>query len=247
MPSGPRPPRPRNDHHPTPLRPGHPDPRRCDRRDGRPRRHYLGTVLRCGANDPVRLFNGRDGEWQARIGELRRDRVTFVAEALLRPQQPDPDLWLVFALLKRDATDLVVQKATELGASALRPIITERTNAARVNESRLTAIATEAAEQCERLTIPVLHPPTRLPDLLAAWPSGRTLYAAIERANAARPAPATQPAALLVGPEGGFTPAELEATLRHPFVTPVSLGPRILRAETACVAGLALLQPPWCG
>ncbi len=243
--------------------------------------HYLGTVLRCATNDPVHLFNGQHGEWTARIADLRRDRVTLAVETQRRTQEPEPDLWLVFALLKRDATDMVVQKATELGAAALFPVFTERTNAARVNEARLAAIATEAAEQCERLTVPVLHPPVRLPDLLSTWPADRRLYAAIERTtappprptsapanaatNAAPPAPGNAPpprptnastsaptdagqkAALLVGPEGGFTPAELDAMLRHPFVTPVSLGPRILRAETACVAGLALLQGPWCG
>jgi 16S rRNA (uracil1498-N3)-methyltransferase len=126
-------------------------------------------------------------------------------------------------------------------------VITEHTNTARLNPSRLTAIATEAAEQCERLTVPVLHAPSRLADLLADWPPGRVLFAAIERRHAAQPSAAAGPAALLVGPEGGFAPAELDAMLRHPFVTPVSLGPRILRAETACVAGLALLQAPRCG
>ncbi len=135
--------------------------------------HYLGTVLRCGAGDRVRLFNGRDGEWHARIAQLRRDRVTFAVETQLRPQQPDPDLWLVFALLKRDATDLVVQKATELGVSALLPIFTERTNTARINEARLTAIATEAAEQCERLDHPrpaPANPPPRPARNLAGRP-----------------------------------------------------------------------------
>ncbi len=209
--------------------------------------HYLGTVLRSCVNAPLHLFNGQDGEWQASIAELRRDRVTFAVQALRRPQAPEPDLWLAFALLKRDTTDLVVQKATELGAAALCPIFTERTNTARLNATRLIAIATEAAEQCERLTIPALHAPSRLPDMLADWPPERKLYAALERSSAAPIRPATTPAALLVGPEGGFTPAELDAILWHPFVTGVTLGPRILRAETACIAGLALLQAPRCG
>jgi 16S rRNA (uracil1498-N3)-methyltransferase len=209
--------------------------------------HHLGTVLRRAPGDPVRLFNGRDGEWLAHIATRRRNALTLAIGHQLRPQAAEPDLWLVFALLKRDTTDLVVQKATELGAAALRPVFTDRTNAARTNLDRLAAIATEAAEQSERLTVPVIHPPTRLADLLGSWPSGRVLYAAAERA-AAPPLPrATGPAALLVGPEGGFAPAELEAMLPHPFVTHVSLGPLVLRAETACIAGLALLQAPRCG
>jgi 16S rRNA (uracil1498-N3)-methyltransferase len=209
--------------------------------------HYLASVLRRGAGDPVRLFNGRDGEFAARIATLRRDRASFAIGARQRPQAPDPDLWLVFALLKRDATDLIAQKATELGAAALLPVITERTNTARVNESRLSAIATEAAEQCERLTVPLIQAPRRLHDVLADWPLDRTLYAAIERKTVPMLPPAHGPAALLIGPEGGFTPAELDALLRYPFVNPASLGPRILRAETACLAGLALLQAPGCG
>jgi 16S rRNA (uracil1498-N3)-methyltransferase len=153
----------------------------------------------------------------------------------------------VFALLKRDATDLVVQKATELGAAALLPVITERTNASRVNEARLAAIAVEAAEQCERLTVPRLCRLRPLMALLGGWEPDRHLFVATERSAAPAIGPAHGPAALLVGPEGGFTPAELEAVQAHPFVTAVSLGPRILRADTACIAGLALLQAADCG
>jgi 16S rRNA (uracil1498-N3)-methyltransferase len=208
--------------------------------------HYLGTVMRRGPGDAVRLFNGRDGEFGARIETIRRDRAPLRVERQLRPQAPEPDLWLVFALLKRDATDLVVQKATELGVAALRPVVTERSNTHRVNTARLAAIAIEAAEQSERLTVPDLHEPRPLDDLLAHWPPARRLYVAAERTNAPRITPSHDPAALLVGPEGGFAPAELDAMQAHPFVTAVSLGPRILRAETACIAGLALLQAVEC-
>lgn len=209
--------------------------------------HYLGRVLRLDTGSPVIMFNGKDGEWQAHIAMLRRGDAEFAVEAQLRPQSVEPDVWLAFALLKRDATDLVVQKATELGASALLPVITEHTNPGRMNESRLAAIAIEAAEQCERLTIPALHTPVRLHDLLHAWPADRRLFAAIERSEAPPMRCAETPAALLIGPEGGFAAAEVEALRRHPLVTPVCLGPRILRAETACVAGLALLQASLCG
>lgn len=206
--------------------------------------HYLGTVMRRGVGDPVRLFNGADGEWQGRILSLKRDRARLGVEARLRPQAAEPDLWLVFAALKRDATDLVVEKATELGASALVPVFTERTNTGRLNEARLLAIATEAAEQCERLTRPAIMPPRRLVDVLHDWPAGRTLVAAVERRDAPPATRVDGPAALLVGPEGGFTEAELDALRSSPLVVSVSLGPRILRAETAAIVGLALLQAP---
>ena len=206
--------------------------------------HYLGTVMRCRPGDPVRLFNGRDGEWQARIAELRRGAARLVVEHCVRPQADEPDLWLAFALLKRTATDLVVQKATELGAAAIWPVFTGRTNAERVNQARLKSIAVEAAEQSQRLSVPVLHPPQTLARLLDAWPRERTLFAALERTDSPpiMAARGGKPAALLVGPEGGFTAAELDALRRHPLVVPVSLGPRILRAETAAIVGLALLQ-----
>ena len=204
--------------------------------------HYLGSVMRRAVGDGVALFNGADGEWSSRIAMLRRGGARLVAERLLRSQAPEPDLWLVFAPLKRDATNLVVQKATELGVAVLMPVLTERGNTMRVNERRLAAIAAEAAEQSERLTVPRIDPPIGLADLLAKWPNERPLVVAVERAAAPPVRPAAGPVALLVGPEGGFTPAELDAMRRHPFVHPATLGPRILRAETAAIVGLALLQ-----
>ncbi len=209
---------------------------------GAPQAHYLGTVMRRRAGDAVRLFNGRDGEYAASLDSIRRERAELTVGQKLRPQAESADLWLAFALLKREATDLVVEKATELGAAVLLPVITERTNTHRVNQSRLATIAMEAAEQCERLTLPVLHPPRPLGQLLDAWPHERRLFVAVERATGLSFPSGGGPVGLLVGPEGGFTPAELDAVLRHPFVTSVTLGPNVLRAETACIAGLALLQ-----
>jgi 16S rRNA (uracil1498-N3)-methyltransferase len=209
--------------------------------------HYLGTVMRRGPGEALRIFNGRDGEWLARIGSIRKDRATLVVESLLRPQVAEPDLWLVFAPLKRDATDMLVQKATELGASAMLPVLTERTNTERVNLVRLGAIAMEAAEQSERLTVPLLHPPRKLTDLLDDWPAGRPLVAAIERTEAPPPPRGLACAALLIGPEGGFSPGEVALLRSRPFLVPTSLGPRVLRAETAGIAGLALLLAPGCG
>jgi 16S rRNA (uracil1498-N3)-methyltransferase len=203
--------------------------------------HYLGGVLRRESGDVARLFNGTDGEWLARLTFIRRDRLTFTVQHQLRPQMPEPGPWLLFALLKRDATDLVVRQAVELGASRILPVITERTNAARVNDARLHAIAIEAAEQSERLTVPVIETPARLDAVLASWPTGRRLFAAIERTHAPAPPGWTGPAALLVGPEGGFTPAEQIWLSGLASVTPISLGSCVLRAETAAAAGQALL------
>ncbi len=201
--------------------------------------HYLLHVMRRPAGALLRVFDGLSGEWSARLAQAR-GAAALTVELPLRAQVAEPDLWLAFAPLKRDATDLVVQKATELGASTLLPVFTERTGAARINLDRAQAIATEAAEQSERLSVPVVRAPVRLADLLASWPPERRLAAAVERS-----APAPFPAgagALLVGPEGGFSPGELEFMSRSPFICAVSLGPRVLRAETAAIVGLALLQ-----
>jgi 16S rRNA (uracil1498-N3)-methyltransferase len=204
--------------------------------------HYLGSVMRRSVGDEVSLFNGRDGEWQARIATLARGGATLAVETRMREQGRGLDLWLAFAVLKRDTTDMVVQKATELGVSALLPVFTERTNTSRVNLDRMWAIAVEAAEQCERLSIPEIRPAQRLPDVLAAWPGDRPLFVALERAPAPRLAATNEAAGLLTGPEGGFGPRDVALLDRCPFVRAVSLGPRILRAETAAIVGLALLQ-----
>jgi 16S rRNA (uracil1498-N3)-methyltransferase len=206
--------------------------------------HYLRTVMRRLTGDTVCLFNGRDGEWEAGIVALDRHAARVEVQTCLRAQAPEPDLWLVFALLKRDATDVVVEKATELGVSALWPVVTARCVVRGVHPDRLQRIAIEAAEQCERLSVPEIHEPRPLSDLLATWPEGRRLIVAAERVADLEMAAVPPPSALLVGPEGGFDPAELDALRARPLVTFASLGPRILRAETAAIAGLARLQGP---
>lgn len=207
--------------------------------------HHLGTVLRRGVGDAVALFNPREGEFAARIVALRKDRCAFAIGARRRAPAPEPDLRLLVAALKRDALDWVVEKATELGVSVIQPVLTRRSVADRVNTDRLAAIARGAAEQCERLSVPQIRVAVALHAALDAW-DGAPLLAAAERRGAAPIARAAAglrlPCGLLVGPEGGFETAELDDATRRAFVTPVALGPRILRAETAAVAGLAVLQ-----
>ena len=205
--------------------------------------HYLRHVMRRRHGQAVALFNGRHGEWSATIDENRAGTRFLVGEQQ-RAQEADTDTWLAFALLKRDATDLVVRQATELGASRLYPFVAQRSQGERVNLERLAAIAIEASEQCERLTLPEIAPPVPLAALLASWPPERRLVALMERGGDAELGGVRDPAGLLVGPEGGFTPAEVATLRATPFVTPVSLGRRILRAETAATAGLARLQAP---
>jgi 16S rRNA (uracil1498-N3)-methyltransferase len=210
--------------------------------------HHIGTVLRRGPGDAVRLFNPRDGEWDASIESIRKDRARFALLGQIRPPAPEPEVRLLVAALKREAMDWVVEKAAELGATLIQPVLTQRSVADRANVARLSAIARGAAEQCERLSVPAVAEAAPLHRVLDAW-DGVALVVAMERSLAAPPRaldlPAGAPLALLVGPEGGFTAAELDDLRRRPFVVPAALGPRILRAETAAVAGLAALQALW--
>lgn len=203
--------------------------------------HYLQRVMRRRAGEAVALFNGTDGEWDAAIVEHGKS-IRFAVGERVRPQAPDTEHWLAFALLKRDATDLLVRQATELGVARIWPFVARRSQGERVNLARLQAIAVEAAEQCERLTLPAIEAPRPLAALLGAWPAARPLLALIERMAAPDLARVAGPAGLLVGPEGGFAPDEVAEIRRHGFVVPASLGPRILRAETAAIAGLARMQ-----
>jgi 16S rRNA (uracil1498-N3)-methyltransferase len=206
--------------------------------------HHLGAVLRRGAGDAVAVFNARDGEWAGRITALRKDRCRIALEAQSRAPAPEPDLRLMVAALKRDAMDWLVEKTTELGVAAIHPVLTRRSVADRVNQARLAAIARGAAEQCERLSLPVIHAAMPLHAALSSW-DGTPIFMAAERSGA-DPLPnalAGQrlPLGLLIGPEGGFDRAELDAARSYPFVKTIGLGPRILRAETAAVTGLAIL------
>jgi 16S rRNA (uracil1498-N3)-methyltransferase len=212
--------------------------------------HYLGRVLRLGPGGVVRVFNGRDGEWRCRIVALAKAGGRLEADRRTREQAEDAGdgPWLCFAPLKRGPVDLIAGKATELGASRLVPVATRFTDAQRVNTDRLALLAAEAAEQCGRLTVPEVAPPVALPRLLDGWPAERALVVAAEAGDGRRPvlsvaaALAGRPAALMIGPEGGFAVEELDGLGKLPFVHRCHLGPRILRAETAAIALLACWQ-----
>jgi 16S rRNA (uracil1498-N3)-methyltransferase len=206
--------------------------------------HYLTRVMRVVPGDTVILCDDVTGEWAARVTDAgKRDVVLEVAE-MLRPREAVPDLWLCPALLKKDRFDLILEKATELGAGRIQPLLTRRCVADKLNLDRARAITTEAAEQCARTALPQLAEPVKLDALLAGWPEDRALFFADE--NGGEPAAAAfaahrgSPAAILTGPEGGFDDAERAAIRAHPAARAITLGPRILRGETAAIAALAL-------
>ena len=208
--------------------------------------HYLLHVMRAKAGNRISLFNGRDGEWLAEITSVAKRGVTATCLKQTQPQAGTPDIWLAFAPVKKTPSDYLVQKATELGASVLLPVFTRRTIVARINEERMAANAIEAAEQSGRLSVPEIRAGVGFDKLLASWPKERRLFFCDEGGDARPLAEAAHgidgPPAILTGPEGGFDPAEREALRALPFVTPVTLGPRILRADTAALAALAIWQ-----
>jgi len=209
--------------------------------------HYLRNVLRLVPGAAVSLFNGRDGEWRAVIERFGKESGTVRLERRTRNQRAEPDLWLLFAPVKRARIDYLVEKATELGVSALQPVLTERTQVERVNVERLRANVREAAEQTERLTLPEVREPLSLQRALELWPAERRLLLCDESGAApdiVSALGAEQPGVwgVLTGPEGGFTERELDGLGNLPFVCAVGLGPRILRADTAALAALAVFQ-----
>lgn len=209
--------------------------------------HYLFNVMRLGVGDTLTVFNGKDGAWSATIAEAGKKRGLLSLTSQTHPQTEPPDIELLFAPIKKARTDFIVEKACELGCRRLRPVFTRYTNSERLNLPRLRAHMIEAAEQCERLSIPTLEDPEKLRDVLVHWTDRLLIFC-----NEARTAPeissalarfdAGTPASILIGPEGGFAPEEMTAIEAIGSALPVSLGPRILRADTAAVAAIAAVQ-----
>jgi len=209
--------------------------------------NYLKNVLRLGPGDAVLVFNGRDGEWRATLSEAGRKKVSLRLAEQVRAQTARGDLWYLFAPLKHARLDYMVQKAVELGATRLAPVLTRRTQVARVNLDRMRANSIEAAEQCGILDLPEIVEPVALDRTLADWPDDRAIVFCDEDAGLADPIAALSTLAhtkiaVLIGPEGGFDPAERASLARMSNVVRLSLGPRVLRADTAAVAALALVQ-----
>lgn len=212
------------------------------RLDG-PQAHYLVRVMRVSPGDAVVLCDDATGEWAARVTEAGKHAVVLEVIECLRPREAVPDLWLCAALLKKDRFDLVLEKATELGVARIVPVLTRRCVADKLNRDRARAIVTEAAEQCARTALPELGEVAKLDALLRNWPDDRVLFFADELGGepaAAAFAAHAGPAALLIGPEGGFDDAERALIRDHRSARPISLGPRILRGETAAIAAIAL-------
>ena len=208
---------------------------------------YLAAVLRKSVGDEVVLFNGRDGAWLARLVSDSKKSVTLELVECIAEQTPKSDLWYGFAPLKTERLDYVIQKAVEMGAGIIQPVLTRFTQVARLKHERLVANAIEAAEQCEVLSVPAVEAEVSLERLLDGWPADRVLIFADEGEASSSPVEALtalkgKRVGLLIGPEGGFSDEERTILRALPYVVPISLGPRILRADTAAVAALAVIQ-----
>lgn len=215
--------------------------------------HYLRNVMRRKIGDHIGLFNGRDGEWRAEIVEAGKKAASCAVREQTQAQWQNPDLWLLFAPLKRGKIDYLAARATELGVRALQPVFTAHTNATRINLERMQANAIEAAEQCRLVSVPDIRAPEKLDSLLDGWPADRRILFCDESGRSPSItealAPfrqdnvgASAPWAILIGPEGGFSAAEQQQLRTLDCTVPVSLGPRIMRAETAAVAALSVWQ-----
>jgi 16S rRNA (uracil1498-N3)-methyltransferase len=204
-----------------------------------PQAHYLLNVMRLKQGAPVKLFDDISGEYLATVANAGKRDLVLHVEAKLRDREPVPDLWLVQALIKKDRLDWIAEKACELGIARFVPLLTARCVVDKVKEDRLRSQMIEAAEQCERTALPEIAPLTKLAELLKHWPANRTLYFCDERGGEVF-APSAGPAAIVIGPEGGFTNDENAMIRAHPAAKPVSLGPHILRADTAAIAAIAV-------
>ena len=205
--------------------------------------HYLGKVMRVSEGDAVILCDNATGEWATRVGQVAKRRIDLHVVKRLRPREEVPDLWLCPALLKRDRFDIVLEKATELGVASIRPVITRRCVADKLNLERARTITTEAAEQCARTALPEIEAPLKLESILRDWPADRALFFADEEGGEPAAEAFTKagaPAAILTGPEGGFDDAERAAIRAHPQARAITLGPRILRGETAAIAAVSV-------
>jgi len=205
--------------------------------------HYLANVMRKKTGDEIAVFNGKDGQWQAHIADISKRNCSLTIAGQTKKQKPEPDLWLCFAPVKNAPLAFIAQKATELGIAKLIPVITGHTITSKVNTDRLRANVIEASEQCERLTIPQVEEPIKLEHLLSKWDSSRKLILCDESGGGkpyktALADEKEQKHAILIGPEGGFAQSEFENLRKQPYIIPVGMGPRILRADTAALAAI---------